>query len=164
VADWTLRPARPDDADVVADIWHRGWRDGHVAWATPELLAQRSLADFRRRVPALVPVTTVAELEGVVVGFVMVHDDELEQMYVDRPARGTGLAAALIAAAEASIASHGYDLAWLAVIEENPRARRFYERSGWRDTGLVDYPAQTETGAITVRVCRYEKRLRGPSD
>jgi hypothetical protein len=28
--DVALRPARPDDALAVAEIWESGWRDGHL--------------------------------------------------------------------------------------------------------------------------------------
>jgi hypothetical protein len=29
----TLRPAAPADVDAIADMWHRGWLDGHLGHA-----------------------------------------------------------------------------------------------------------------------------------
>jgi ribosomal protein S18 acetylase RimI-like enzyme len=86
--------------------------------------------------------------------------DELEQLYVVRAARGTGTAGRLIESAEARIAG-GHEVAWLAVVAGNTRARRFYERVGWSDVAPVDYLAETSTGTFRVPCRRYEKRLAG---
>jgi hypothetical protein len=54
-----------------------------------------------------------------------------------------------------------FDVAWLAVAEGNARARRFYERSGWRDAGPLAYEAEVTGGTIPVPCRRFEKRVRG---
>ena len=54
---------------------------------------------------------------------------------------------------------HRFDRAWLAVAAGNARARRFYERSGWRDAGAFDYAAEIAGGTIAVPCRRYERRL-----
>ncbi|MBV9368131.1 MAG: hypothetical protein JOY89_28150 [Solirubrobacterales bacterium] len=46
--------------------------------------------------------TTVATVDGAVAGFIMVGEDEVEQVYVARTHRGGGVAAALLAGAEES--------------------------------------------------------------
>jgi GNAT superfamily N-acetyltransferase len=102
----------------------------------------------------------VAHVAGCVVGFVTVHGDEVEQVFVDASARGTGVAAELLEHAEAVIA-RDHDIAWLAVVAGNARARRFYERSGWHDAGPVVYQAQVSGGTVDVPSHRYEKRVRG---
>jgi ribosomal protein S18 acetylase RimI-like enzyme len=61
--------------------------------------------------------------------------------------------------AERLVAANGHDRAWLAVAPGNARARRFYERSGWIDNGLFDYPAATADGPMPVPCHRYVKRL-----
>ncbi|MGH9186865.1 MAG: TIGR03086 family metal-binding protein [Acidimicrobiales bacterium] len=105
---------------------------------------------------ARLEVTTVAAAGKRVVGFVMVLDDEIEQLYVDRPARGSGVAAALLAHGE-TIVGERSDLAWLAVVAGNGRPRRFYERNGWSDQGAID-SAQTAIGTtVAVPARRYEK-------
>lgn len=156
---FALRPATPDDADAIAAVWHGSWADGHRGNVPPELEAYRTLEQFRTRVPPRLAMTTVAVIDGVIAGMVMVVDDEVEQVYVTAAARGTGVAAALLGHGERQIAAAGHPVAWLAVAPGNARARRFYERSGWTDTGGLDYPAEIEGGSLTVPVRRYEKRV-----
>jgi GNAT superfamily N-acetyltransferase len=156
-ADVQLRAATAADVDAVATIWHDGWRDGHLSSASPELIAARTPASFRERVvERLGPVTTVATVDGEIAGFVMVVDDEVEQVYVAASHRGGRVAGVLLAAAEQQVHAGGHDVAWLAVVADNARARRFYEREGWSDAGPFDYAA---AGGVTVRAHRYEKRL-----
>jgi ribosomal protein S18 acetylase RimI-like enzyme len=139
----TLRPATPDDVEAIATLWHGGWIDGH-----------------RGHVPDAPRVhqTTVAAAPSGIVGFVTVHDDEVEQIYVAASARGGGVAAPLLTHAEERIGAR-YDVAWLAVAVGNARARRFYERSGWRDAGALDYQAEIAGGRMVVPCRRYEKAL-----
>ena len=68
-------------------------------------------------------------------GFVAVVDGWLEAMYVRPRAWGTGLADRLHAAAVAELERRDADRARLWVLEGNERARRFYERRGWRPDG-----------------------------
>lgn len=154
----TLRAAADADIPAIADVWHRGWLDGHLGHVPDALLAHRQHESFLSRVPERIASTTVAMLGGHIVGFATVRGDELEQFYVDRGARGGGVAVALIRHAEHSIA-HAYDRAWLAVVGGNARARRFYAREGWSDAGPFDYSAQVAGGAIVVPCHRYEKPL-----
>jgi GNAT superfamily N-acetyltransferase len=98
-----------------------------------------------------------------VVGFHVVAGDEVEQLYVSADWRGTGVAAALLTHAEDAIAVE-HVTAWLAVAPGNARARRFYERCGWRDTGAFDNPADTADGVVLVPTRRYEKRVRGQQE
>src|SRR5436190_10535614 len=100
---------------TVADIWHRAWHVGHAGHVPDGLTAARTLEAFHERTPARVADTTVAEVDGRVVGFTMTEGDEVEQVFVDPDLHGSGIAAPLLAAAEASVAADGYDLAWLAV-------------------------------------------------
>ena len=155
-----FRPATSADVDVIAAVWHEGWRDGHLGHVPTALEPHRSLAHFRERVPPRLPHTTVATLGGEVVGFVTVHGDEVEQLFVTRRARGTGIAATLLRHAEGVIAAR-YEVAWLAVVAGNARARRFYERNGWSDSGGFDYQAEIVGGTLPVPARRYEKPLTG---
>jgi GNAT superfamily N-acetyltransferase len=142
-------------------VWHSGWPEGHLGHVPEGLLLHRRLADFRARVPALLDRTTVATIGPDVAGFVMVHDDELEQIYVAEVARGSGVAAALLRHAEREIGKR-FDLAWLAVVAGNTRARRFYARNGWRDAGVFEHDAPIEGGSIPLAAHRYEKDLAWP--
>ena len=153
-----LRAATPDDIDPIAEVWHAGWPEGHLGHVPEALLLHRRLVDFRSRVPALLERTTVATIGQEVTGFVMVHNDELEQIYVAEVARGSGVAAALLRHAEGAIGER-FDLAWLAVVAGNTRARRFYARNGWRDAGVFEHGAPIEGGSVPLAAHRYEKDL-----
>jgi GNAT superfamily N-acetyltransferase len=154
-----LRKATREDADDVADIWHLGWQDGHLGSVPQELIDARTEASFRSRAAERVGDTTVATVEGVVAGFVMVADDEVEQVYVSASHRGTGVAAVLLDGAERQVDANGHTQAWLAVVAGNARARAFYKRSGWHDEGPFDYTAAADGGPISVPSHRYTKRL-----
>jgi GNAT superfamily N-acetyltransferase len=154
----TLRAAAPDDIEAIADVWHRGWRDGHLGHVPEALLAHRELASFLRRVPERLASTTLATLGERIVGFVTVCEDELEQLFVEASVRGSGAAVALLRHGERSIAQR-FERAWLAVVAGNARARRFYAREGWSDAGPFDYAAQVPEGSIAVPCHRYEKHV-----
>ncbi len=157
MADVELRPATLEDAPAVAAIWRKGWLDGHLGLVPEELAAARTDASFDVRAEQRVGDTTVAVADGVVAGFVMVVDDEVEQVYVGAAHRGTGVADVLMAEAERQVRDGGHDRAWLAVVAGNGRARAFYERKGWVDEGAFDYAAATEAGPIAVPCRRYVK-------
>jgi ribosomal protein S18 acetylase RimI-like enzyme len=156
-----VRKATPNDVAAVARIWHIGWADGHLGHVPPELVPYRNEAQFVSRARERVECTWVAESHGETVGFVVVKGDEVEQIYVDREARGTGVAAMLLRKAEAEIRTAGHRHAWLAVVAGNQRARSFYSRLGWRDSGPMTYLAETEAGAFAVPTHRYEIDLTG---
>jgi ribosomal protein S18 acetylase RimI-like enzyme len=157
--DLILRPAVATDVPAVARIWREGWRDGHLGHVPETLVAVRTEASFDERAAARLGDTTIAAARGRVAGFVMVEGDEVEQVYVDRAHRGSGVAVALLVEAERQVAAAGFAEAWLAVAAGNARARRFYERSGWQDRGPFDHPAPGPDGPIPVRCHRYVRRV-----
>jgi GNAT superfamily N-acetyltransferase len=159
---YVVRRASAHDVDAVARIWHVGWADGHVGHVPPELVRHRNEEQFVARARQRVECTWVAESRHQIVGFVVVKGDEVEQIYVDRAARGTGVAAALLHQAEAEVRSAGHRRAWLAVVAGNQRARSFYSRLGWRDSGVIMYAAETEVGPFAVPSHRYEIDLTDP--
>lgn len=138
---------------TVAALWHAGWHDAHPGHVPDELTASRTLKEFEDRAPHRVADTTLAEVDGDLAGFVMVVADEVEQVYVAAPHRGTGVAEVLLDEAVRRVAADGHAEAWLAVVEGNARARRFYERRGWRDTGALPYEV-VSGGRTLVSPCR----------
>lgn len=156
----SIRPAVARDMAAVADLWHVGWHDAHAGQVPDGLTAARTLAAFHERTPTRVADTTVAVSDaGDLLGFVMVVGDEVEQVFVDRSARGTGLAGVLLDEAERQVAVSGHDVAWLAVVTGNARARAFYDKRGWTDGGDLPYEV-TALGQVFVSPCRrYEKRV-----
>lgn len=160
-SDVVVRPATAGETDDVARIWVQGWHDAHDGLVSAVLVAARGDATFRSRAAARIDDTLVAEIDGTVAGFVMITGDEIEQFYVSREARGRGVAGPLLTAAEELVGGRGWGRAWLAVIPENVRARRFYAARGWQDQGLFDYGATSGAETVAVPCHRYVKALDG---
>jgi GNAT superfamily N-acetyltransferase len=156
-----LCDATAADLEAIARIWYEGWQDAHAAILPPALARFRTLERFRVRAARALPRTRVAAVEGVLVGFTMVNHDELDQLYVAAAARGTGVAAALLADAEQRIAAAGVQTAWLACAIGNDRAARFYEKSGWRRVGTFTHHAETPEGPFQLEAWRFEKVVGG---
>ena len=159
---FSLRKATPDDVGAVARIWHVAWQDGHLGHVPPELLPYRTEEHFVSRTRTRIDSMWVADSGGRLVGFMVVKDDELEQIFVERAARGSGVAAMLLRKGEDEIRRAGHRRAWLAVVAGNQRARAFYARLGWRDAGPFTYMAETAVGSFAVPSHRYEIDLTDP--
>lgn len=154
-----LRRAGPDDAATIAEIWRTGWREAHLGRVPPQLVAARTAESFAARARESVPITTVAMVGAELAGFTMVVADEVEQLYVAALHRGAGVADVLLRQAEQQIRRTGHRGAWLAVVPDNTRARRFYERMGWTDEGPFEHLAPADGGPIRVPAHRYVKHL-----
>ena len=111
----------------------------------------------------------VAEREGRVVGFAQVGPPmdagevegtgQLYTIYVDPDQIGTGVGRALMGRAVAELRRRGFGSAYLWVLGSNDRARRFYERAGWRADGGAK--VETMEGAELHEV-RYRVDLDRP--
>jgi GNAT superfamily N-acetyltransferase len=156
-----LRDAQPADVDRLAQIWHVAWQEAHASLMPEELKRLRTLESFRDRLRKRLASTRVAELNGEVVGFCTLKADELYQLFVSAPARGRGVAAALVADAETRLGQGGVRTAWLACAIGNDRAARFYEKCGWTRADSMRVAAETSEGPFDIEVWRYEKRLDG---
>lgn len=155
-----VRSAEPGELDALAQLWYQAWQDAHAAVVPAELTRRRTLADFRQRLARLLPNTHAIGLVGAPLGFCIVKGDELYQLFVAAQARGTGVAAALIDHAEASVAATGAGTIWLTCAIGNERAARFYEKRGWRRAATIVDRLDTPEGIFPLEVWRYEKRLR----
>lgn len=155
----TVRTAGTAEVDRLAALWHEGWNDAHAEIVPAELARLRTLASFRQRLHDALPNVRVAGPPDSPAGFHIVKDEELYQLYVAAHARGTGVAAALIADAEARLAGSGVRTAWLACAIGNHRAARFYEKCGWHRVGNMMSMLETPDGTFPLEVWRYEKQL-----
>jgi len=154
-----IRSADDRDVDSLARLWFDGWRDAHEAIVPAELTARRTLESFTERLRAGLAHVRVAGPPGAPLGFAMLKGDELYQLYVSAAARGTGVAASLIADAEATLAAAGFETVWLACAIGNERAARFYEKSGWRRVRTERIDTETTNGPFPLDVWRYEKSM-----
>lgn len=156
------RAAEEQDIEPLAQLWWSGWQDAHAAILPEDLKRLRTLESFAERLRAALPDLRVIGPPGAPLAFHLIKDDELYQFYVSTEARGTGVATALMADAEAALAAKGVETAWLACAIGNARAARFYEKSGWRMARVENVPTQTSAGLFPLEVWRYEKRVAPP--
>jgi len=154
-----VRPADPAEIDHLARLWYDSWHETHAPLSPPELIRLRTLTSFRDRLQAALPSVSVVGPIGGPLGFCTLKDDELNQLFVSADAQGSGVAAALIADAEARLVARGVTTAWLACAIGNYRAARFYEKSGWDMAGRFVVASETSIGPFPVEHWRYEKRL-----
>jgi ribosomal protein S18 acetylase RimI-like enzyme len=148
-----VRRADEGETSQLAQIWYEGWCDAHLEIRPAELARDRSLESFLARLEAALADVRVAGPPGEPAGFAILKNDELYQLCVSRQSRGAGIAAALIADAEARLARQGVRKAWLACAIGNERAARFYEKSGWHRVGSMTSILETANGPC------YEKNL-----
>src|SRR6185369_8215085 len=98
-----VRLAEPSEIDALAELWHAGWTDAHATILPAELQRVRTLDSFKHRLRAgLTGVRTLGET-GAPLGLCWVKDDELYQLFVASQARGSGVAARLMADAESRL-------------------------------------------------------------
>lgn len=154
-----VRDAEEREIDALARIWYDAWQDAHARIVPEKLTRARTLESFRDRLQAMRADTRVAGLAGAPLGFCILREDELYQLFVAATARGTGVAAALIADAEARLAAKGVTTIWLTCAIGNDRAARFYEKCGWYRAGTIVDRLETTLGVIPLEVWRYEKAL-----
>lgn len=153
------RRADATEIDALARLWHDGWQDAHAAILPLELARHRTLASFARRLADGLPAVRTLGAIGQPLGFAMIQDDEMYQLYVSAAARGTGSAALLLADAEIRLADTGVTRAWLACAIGNERAARFYARQGWARMGNMINRLDTPDGVFDLEVWRYEKNV-----
>jgi GNAT superfamily N-acetyltransferase len=153
-----IRPSTPEDAEAVARVHVAAWRTAY-AHALPPGPSLADRTDLHRRFPP----TFVAEIEGEIVGFVGVGacaddwaDGELFAIYVRPDHWGTGVGRSLIERAEERFRELGLSDCVLWVLDDNPRARRFYERVGWFADGAA---REIELFGIQIPEVRYRKTL-----
>lgn len=158
------RNAEEYEVDHLAKLWYQGWLDAHEQIVPAELKRIRTPESFGPRLKALLPSVRVVGPIGAPLGFHILKDDELYQLYVSAEARGAGVAAALIADAENLLAERGHETGWLACAIGNDRAARFYEKSGWRRAGNMINQLETESEVFDLEVWRYEKSLSSPPE
>lgn len=72
---------------------------------------------------------------GSMAGFAYVGDGWLYAIHVHPDWIGRGVGLALMTAARETLRGLGFERVALWVLEDNERARRFYERDGWRLSG-----------------------------
>ena len=141
----TVRPARPEDARGIAEVHVRTWQAAYRHAFPADVLDQLSVDERETRwrtwleegATAWVSVAGDAIVGFVAVGPSRTEEDvaELYSIYVLPEHWGSSAAHELMATAVGWFNEKQYTAAVLGVLADNPRARRFYEREGWRFDG-----------------------------
>jgi ribosomal protein S18 acetylase RimI-like enzyme len=141
-----VRAATAQDAGAIADIQIRTWQVAYAHVFPGESLDALSDSHERRSGFWRDRIGEHRARDHIIVGGSGVEpsafaslgasrDDEslgeLYAIYVLPEAWGTGVGQALMTTALEHFRADGFPQATLWVLEDNPRARRFYERSGW---------------------------------
>jgi len=141
-----IREARPDEAPLLAAVQEVASVAalGHIF--PPDLYPYPSEAIRARWVAASADEarrTLIAVSGAEPVGAALVSAEWLDGLYVVPERWSSGLADELHDRALELVRELGSAKCHLWVLEENARARRFYERRGWRENGrtrVVEYP------------------------
>ncbi len=152
-----LRPGRREDAAECSAVHVRCWQQAYAAMAPGVLaLAPDARRPVWERVLAEGAATLLLDDAGRVAGFVTVSDGELRALYLLAEHHGAGWGGRLHDAGLDRLRALGTTEARLWVLEDNARARAFYERRGWEATGdRQDVPL---VGAVLPEV-RYRRAL-----
>lgn len=168
-----VRDAEPADAPAIASIHVRGWLHAYPGLVPQALLDSLDVEHMRElweRVLAGEDApergATLVSLDdaGAVSGFAQVGrsqggDDDLAvlyALYIEPTVIGTGVGRALLDEATERMRAAGFTLACLDVLPRNDRARRLYERAGWRAVGT---PYVVMLGEHALEHQRYELEL-----
>ena len=163
-----VRDATPDDAESIGEAHAEAWRIAYDELFPRALL--EAAVEIRRRMwvglvgdPALGGTLLVAQEAGEVVGFIHFGpasgNDEIGEvygLYVLPTSWGRGSAKALMDRAVASLAE-SFTLAILWTHAEAHRARRFYAKSRWIETG--NHRQETTWDGLAFPAVEYERVL-----
>jgi GNAT superfamily N-acetyltransferase len=159
IGTWTIRAGREDDAEALAALHVASWRWAYRGLLDDEVLDGLSVEDrgsmWRTLLGGGEVAVIVAERGSELVGFASAgpsRDDDAEPgtgevaaIYLAEEMAGSGLGAALFARIQDELRALGCSRATLWVLESNARARRFYEREGWRwDGSRSDHQIQCD--------------------
>lgn len=89
-----------------------------------------SLIDNYFSKPEVLQALYAAEDEGLVKGFIEVYGEEVRKLYADPFFQNQGIGHELL-----DYAVHELGVKWLWALEKNEKARRFYHRHGFTETG-----------------------------
>ena len=169
----TVRIARLEDAHDFGRVHTESWQAAYRGLMPDDFLDGISVEDRAAGIRAAIernPEPTegrrlVAEVDGEIVGIALlwaertgeVDTGELILLYLVPGSWDRGVGSALMDRCVAELREIGYREAVLWVAEENPRARTFYERKGWRADGGRKVEDLGGTGEIAE--IRYRRIL-----
>jgi ribosomal protein S18 acetylase RimI-like enzyme len=174
----TIRAAVAEDAPAIAAVRAQSWRAAYEGVIPADILAastsQESVTRQSERIRDRWTGMIIAEAAGAPIGYASFGREraggqlgsapgpdqdparaELYAIYVVPQCWSTGAGRALMDTVLQRARAAGYASISLWVLKDNPRARRFYERAGFRVTG--DSEVLADLGGVTE--VRYERPL-----
>lgn len=161
-----VRRASVADAAGIAEVHVRTWQAAYTHAFPKDFLERLDVSAREQRWREWLSEgqdVFVAERDERIVAFVWVGpsrdphaDGELYAIYALPEAWGTGAGTSLMRAGLEALRDAGHLEAILWVLEDNPRARRFYEREGWQ---FDDGHKEDELLGFRVAEVRYRIRL-----
>ncbi|MGI9609343.1 MAG: GNAT family N-acetyltransferase [Acidimicrobiia bacterium] len=157
------RLAIREDAAAIATAHIRSWQEAYIGIFSAEFLGSLDVDSRAERVGEWIESdrlgVLVAERNGDIAGFSLLgHGDdegwgELLAIYALPDVWGTGVGHELMVGSMDWFRDSGFERAYLWVLEQNPRARAFYESHGW----TLGKPIRLEEiGGSAVTEVRYE--------
>ena len=140
------RPIEAGDIAAVAALWHEAWHDAHAAIVPAAVSVHRTPQSFAGRLVAFGADALVVD-DGAVAAFAVLSGTEIDQFFLARRARGTGLAGTLMDRLEGLLLAAGHVRADLECVVGNTRALRFYRSRGFVDVDVADRPVWMPDGA-----------------
>ncbi|WP_371583129.1 N-acetyltransferase family protein [Streptomyces sp. NBC_01314] len=165
-----IRQAGPDDASAVAGVYVRSWQVAFAGLVSQHYLdtmdPSREESEWKTRIAESRWPSSgvlVAETEAGIVGFVGFGPSqdtpgtaEIGTLYAMPEIWGTGIGKQLMLATLTTLGQADYTQATLWVLEDNERARRFYEAAGWGADGAA---VEDSTGGASLNKLRYRRPL-----
>ena len=166
----TVRPARPEDAQALAQVHVTSWQACYRGLLPDTLLAAQSIPHRARQWTAWLTepdaprgIFVAEDAPGVLAGFVACGpareapaSGEVYAIYLRPDLFGRGWGRPLLETATAWLTARGYPEALLWVLESNARARRFYAAAGWAPDGAAKDEVQ---GDAILHEVRYRRAL-----
>ena len=150
--DLIIRRGKAEDAELLAELGARTFRETFAADNTPEDMAVYLASAFTPELQAAELADPhclfqIAETSVVAVGYALIRSGsvphgvngkkpiELVRLYVSRESLGSGVGAALMQACIDEAKQRDYETLWLGVWEHNQRAQTFYRKWNFHEVG-----------------------------
>ncbi|MDR2405653.1 MAG: GNAT family N-acetyltransferase [Deltaproteobacteria bacterium] len=124
---WDIRKAREKDYQELIELWEASVRVTH------DFLAERDLLFYKKRLPEYFDqafLLALQEDKRIIHGFVGTIDDSIAMLFVHPERMGMGIGTLLLGVAMLELGARKVD-----VNEQNLRAKKFYEKYGFRVEG-----------------------------
>lgn len=165
-----VRPAVPEDAPKCADIHMRSWIFAYSHCVPMDIIEQRNArrpAMWTKLLENCKDIHFVVTCDDEVIGFITINPTrdedmpdtvyELTGLYLDPDYIGKGFGKLTMDWIKREISARGYKTISLWVLDQNDRAKSFYEKSGFKADGSTK-----ESGLGNTKEERYICELADP--